>query len=147
MEEHSGRVCGAIDRSCIGDDLGFTFKDRRDVEDVLPVTRCADLPCPENQFVALAHSLAARGVIDEGELRARLTSIRNRLESLSGIHRGLRRGLGQEIDDVLQRYGRLWCCDVAVAAFGQAATIQCDHEIQKPRHQRANYAHHAVVQH
>ena len=74
-------MCDAIDRSCAGDGLGFTFKDRRDEEDVLPVTRYADLPYPENQLVALAHSLVARGVIGEGELKARLTSIRSRLES------------------------------------------------------------------
>jgi len=74
-------MCDAIDRSCAGDDLGFTFKDRRDEEDVLSVTRYADLPYPENQLVALAHSLVARGVIDEEELKSRLTSIRNRLES------------------------------------------------------------------
>ena len=74
-------MCDAIDRSCAGDDLGFTFKDRRDEEDVLSVTRYADLPDAENQLVALAHSLVARGVIDEAELKARLTSIRNRLES------------------------------------------------------------------
>ena len=74
-------MCDAIDCSCAGDDLGFTFKDRRDEEDVLPVTRYADLPYPENQPVALAHSLVARGVIGEGELKARLTSIRSRLES------------------------------------------------------------------
>jgi hypothetical protein len=74
-------MCDAIDRSCAGDDLNFTFKDRRDEEDVLSATRYANLPYPENQLVALAHSLVARGVIDEEELKARLTSIRNRLES------------------------------------------------------------------
>jgi hypothetical protein len=70
-------ICDAIDHSCAGDDMGFTFEDRRDEEGVLPVTRCADLPYPENQPVALAHSLVTRGVLGEGELKARLTSIRN----------------------------------------------------------------------
>ncbi|MBJ7398852.1 thiocyanate hydrolase [Mycolicibacterium sp.] len=74
-------MCDAIDRSCAGDDLGFTLKDRRDEEDVLSATRYADLPHPENQLVALAHSLVARGVIDEEELKTRITGIRNRLES------------------------------------------------------------------
>ena len=45
------------------------------------MTRNADLPYPENQLVALALSLVVRGVIGEGELKVRLTSIRNRLES------------------------------------------------------------------
>jgi hypothetical protein len=74
-------MCDAIDRSCAGDDLGFTFKERRDEEDVLSVTRYADLPYPENQLVALAHSLVTRGVIDEAELRRRLDAVRARLEA------------------------------------------------------------------
>lgn len=74
-------MCDAIDRSCAGDDLGFTFKDRRDEEDALSATRYAGLPYPENQLVALAHSLVARGLIDEDELQKRLTKIRARLES------------------------------------------------------------------
>ncbi|MEI7544012.1 MAG: thiocyanate hydrolase [Mycobacteriaceae bacterium] len=74
-------MCDAIDRSCAGDDQGFTFKDRRDEEDVLSVTRYADLPYPENQLVALAHSLVARGVIGEAELRRRLDAVRARLEA------------------------------------------------------------------
>ena len=74
-------MCDAIDRSCTGDDLGFTFKDRRDEEDALSATRYADLPYPENQLVALAHSLVARGVIDEAELRRRLDAVRARLEA------------------------------------------------------------------
>jgi hypothetical protein len=41
----------------------------------------ADLPYPENQLVSLAHSLVARGIIDEAELRRRLASIRERLEA------------------------------------------------------------------
>lgn len=74
-------MCDAIDRSGADDDRTFTFKDRRDEEDVLSATRYADLPYPENQLVALAHSLVARGVIDEAELRHRLDAVRARLES------------------------------------------------------------------
>ena len=51
---------------------GLTFKQRRDEEDELSATRYADLPYPENQLVALAHSLLKRGLIDESELRQRL---------------------------------------------------------------------------
>ena len=74
-------MCDAIDRSCAGDDLGFTFQDRRDGEDALSATRYAGLPYPENQLVALAHSLIACGAITEEELQQRLLSIRKRLES------------------------------------------------------------------
>jgi hypothetical protein len=72
-------LCDVLDRSCSSDD--FNFKERRDEEDALSATRYASLPYPENQLVSLAHSLMARGVIGEEELRARLASIRARLEA------------------------------------------------------------------
>lgn len=74
-------MCDAIDRSCAAEDLNLTFKKRRDEEDALSATRYAKLPYPENQLVALAHSLVARGVIDEAELRRRLDAVRTRLEA------------------------------------------------------------------
>jgi hypothetical protein len=75
-------LCDALDRSCATDDqLNFTFKERRDEEDELSATRYSNLPYPENQLVALAHSLVARGVIDEAELQERLAIIRARLEA------------------------------------------------------------------
>jgi hypothetical protein len=75
-------LCDALDRSCsIDEKLHFTFKERRDEEDALAATRYADLPYPENQLVALAHSLVVRGIISEAELRERLAAIRARLEA------------------------------------------------------------------
>ena len=74
-------MCEVLDRSCSSDELSFTFKERRDEEDKLSATRYARLPYPENQLVALAHSLMKRGVIDEAELMQRLASIRARLEA------------------------------------------------------------------
>lgn len=75
-------LCDALDRSCSADEtLQFTFKERRDEEDALSAGKYADLPYPENQLVALAHSLVARGVIGEGELQERLAAIRARLEA------------------------------------------------------------------
>ncbi len=59
--------------------LGFV--DRRDDEDALSATVYSELPYPENRLVALAHSLVARGVIDESELEERLAAVRARLES------------------------------------------------------------------
>lgn len=72
-------LCDVLDRSCTGEE--FTFAERRDEEDELSATRYAGLPYPENQLVALAHSLIKRGVIDEAELRRRLTAVRSRLEA------------------------------------------------------------------
>lgn len=75
-------LCDALDTaSCQIEDFGFTFKDRRDEEDELSTTRYQSLPYPENQLLSLAHSLIARGVIDEAELRQRLAVIRARLEA------------------------------------------------------------------
>jgi hypothetical protein len=74
-------LCDALDRSCrANDELDFTFKQRRDEEDELSAVRYA-LPYPENQLVSLAHSLLKRGLINEADLRARLASIRSRLEA------------------------------------------------------------------
>ena len=73
-------LCDALDHAACRENIP-SFKERRDEEDTLSATVYADLPYPENQLVALAHSLVARGVIDEAELRQRLTSIRERLEA------------------------------------------------------------------
>ncbi|BBZ63592.1 hypothetical protein [Mycolicibacterium monacense] len=74
-------LCDALDHGACRDTNVPTFKERRDEEDSLSATVYADLPYPENQLVSLAHSLLARGVIDEAELRQRLSSIRARLEA------------------------------------------------------------------
>ncbi len=71
-------ICDALDQSCAGV-LGFV--DRRDEEDALSATVYSSLPYPENRLVALAHSLVARGIIDEAELQERLAAVRARLES------------------------------------------------------------------
>ena len=73
-------LCDALDHAACGENVP-TFAERRDEEDSLSASVYADLPYPENQLVALAHSLVARGVIDEAELKRRLTSIRERLEA------------------------------------------------------------------
>jgi hypothetical protein len=73
-------MCDALDRAACDADIP-SFKERRDEEDELTATVYSDLPYPENQLVSLAHSLVARGVIDEAELKERLASIRKRLEA------------------------------------------------------------------
>ena len=73
-------LCDAVDHAACDENVP-TFKERRDEEDSLSASLYADLPYPENQLVALAHSLVARGVIDEAELKLRLASIRERLEA------------------------------------------------------------------
>ncbi|MGV0717620.1 thiocyanate hydrolase [Mycolicibacterium sp. XJ662] len=73
-------MCDALDRAAC--DTGVPdFKERRDEEDALSATVYADLPYPENQLVALAHSLLARGIIDADELERRMAAVRDRLEA------------------------------------------------------------------
>ena len=72
-------LCDALDHAACGAGVP-TFQDRRDEEDVLAATVYSELPYPESQLVALAHSLLSRGIISEGELVQRLSVIRARLE-------------------------------------------------------------------
>ena len=73
-------LCDALDHAGCDADVP-NFKERRDEEDTLSATVYSSLPYPENQLVSLAHSLVARGIIDEAELKQRLARIRERLEA------------------------------------------------------------------
>ena len=73
-------LCDALDRADCATGVP-TFQDRRDEEDTLSATVYPELPYPESQLVALAHSLLARGLITEDELARRLRVIRARLEA------------------------------------------------------------------
>lgn len=73
-------MCDALDQSACGPEV-LGFVDRRNEEDTLSATVYTDLPYPENRLVALAHSLLARGVIDEAELEERMAAVRARLEA------------------------------------------------------------------
>jgi hypothetical protein len=72
--------CDALDHAAC-DTRAPSFKERRDEEDTLSATLYSDLPYPENQLVSLAHSLMARGIITDSELRQRLSAVRARLEA------------------------------------------------------------------
>jgi hypothetical protein len=73
-------LCDALDQGGCGPEV-LSFVDRRNEEDTLSTTVYSNLPYPENRLVALAHSLVARGIIDEAELEERLSAVRARLES------------------------------------------------------------------
>ena len=73
-------LCDALDQASCDTNVP-SFKERRDEEDALAATLYSGLPYPESQLVSLAHSLVARGVIEETELQQRLTAIRARLEA------------------------------------------------------------------
>jgi hypothetical protein len=70
-------LCDALDRN----QEALPLPQRRRDEDLLSRTLYADLPAPERQLVALAHSLLARGVIDEVSLARRMQAVRARLEA------------------------------------------------------------------
>ena len=73
-------LCDALDHAAC-DTTAPSFKERRDEEDTLSASVYSDLPYPESQLMSLAHSLMARGIITESELRQRLSTIRSRLEA------------------------------------------------------------------
>jgi hypothetical protein len=70
-------MCEALDRQ------GATLEllARRNDEDRLSEKVYRNLPYPENQLVALAHSLIARNVIDEAALADRMREVRRRFEA------------------------------------------------------------------
>lgn len=70
-------ICDALDR----ERTALPLVTRREDEDRLSSGRYSALPFPENQLVALAHSLIARGVIDENALADRMAAVRARLET------------------------------------------------------------------
>lgn len=74
-------LCDALDDVACRTPEVATFAERRSEEDVLVAERYRDLPFPENQLVALAHSLIVRGIIDEKTLEARAREVKERLSS------------------------------------------------------------------
>jgi hypothetical protein len=55
--------------------------ERRAEEDELCATLYEDVPYPERQLLALAHSLIKRGLVDEQELARRMEEVGKRLNS------------------------------------------------------------------
>lgn len=70
-------VCDALDH----EGTTLPLLTRRDDEDRLSREVYRSLPYPENQLVALAHSLVARNIIDEAALADRLDAVRARLNA------------------------------------------------------------------
>jgi hypothetical protein len=56
--------------------------ERRAEEDELSETLYEDVPFPERQLLALAHSMIKRGLVDEGELARRMEEVGKRLKSV-----------------------------------------------------------------
>jgi hypothetical protein len=56
--------------------------ERRAEEDELSATIYADVPFPERQLLALAHSMIRHGLLDERELASRMKEVEQRLNSV-----------------------------------------------------------------
>ncbi|WP_414041287.1 hypothetical protein ACJU26_04210 [Acidithiobacillus sp. M4-SHS-6] len=70
-------MCDALDkRNC---ELPLTV--RRNEEDELCANEYADVPYPEKQLLALAHSFVKRGIISETELETKLDEVKKRLNT------------------------------------------------------------------
>jgi len=67
--------------SCIGVSDALPALDIRQSEDELADTLYSDVPAPERQLLALAHTMLDRGLVREDELASRMRSIRSRLEA------------------------------------------------------------------
>jgi hypothetical protein len=70
-------MCDALDK----ESTALPLLSRRQEEDRLSQDVYGTLPFPENQLVALAHSLIARQLIDEDALARRMAAVRARLEA------------------------------------------------------------------
>lgn len=56
--------------------------ERRAEEDELSETIYEDVPFPERQLLALAHSMIRRGLMDESELAARMKEVQQKLNAV-----------------------------------------------------------------
>lgn len=67
---------------CLGGCGAIEALEIRQAEDVLADSVYRDVPAPERQLLALAHTMLDRGLVDEGELASRMRAIRERLEAV-----------------------------------------------------------------
>jgi len=63
----------------MADDKKIDSNERRWEEDKLVDEHYADVPFPERQLLALAHSMIRRGLIDENELAKKMKNVDKRL--------------------------------------------------------------------
>lgn len=67
---------------CLGGCGVIESLDIRQAEDKLADSVYSDVPAPERQLLALAHTMLERGLVDETELARRMSSVRARLEAV-----------------------------------------------------------------
>jgi hypothetical protein len=67
---------------CLDGSGALPTLDRRRAEDELAEAVYSDIPAPESQLLALAHTMLSRGLVSEGELASRMHTVRSRLEAV-----------------------------------------------------------------
>lgn len=72
---------GALTRADVHRYTALPLLERRAEEDELSETLYQDVPFPERQLLALAHSLIKRGLVNEDELARRMQEVQRRLTS------------------------------------------------------------------
>ena len=75
------KVCLDATCDCLSAGGGLGTLDRRHAEDELGETVYRDVPNPERQLLALAHTMLSRGLATEEELVHRMRTVRSRLEA------------------------------------------------------------------
>jgi len=76
-----GWLDGRNDRKGVGGSAPLPVLERRWEEDELSETLYRDVPFPERQLLALAHSLIKRGLVKEEDLARRMNEVLRRLHS------------------------------------------------------------------
>jgi hypothetical protein len=72
---------GSLTRDDIAQQAALPLLERRAEEDELSETLYQDVPFPERQLLALAHSLIKRGLMKEEDLARRIAEVTRRLNS------------------------------------------------------------------
>ena len=67
---------------CLGDSCALPSLDRRRAEDELAEDVYSDVPEPERQLLALAHTMLNRGLVSEEDLAIRMRTVRSRLQAV-----------------------------------------------------------------
>ena len=76
------KVCLEATCDCLSAGGALETLERRHAEDELGETVYSEIPNPERQLLALAHTMLSRGLIAEGDLASRMRVVRSRLEAV-----------------------------------------------------------------
>jgi len=72
-------LAGEVDRG--GLDAALPLLERRWEEDELSATLYQDVPFPERQLLSLVHSMIKRGLVNEDDLKKRISEVQTRLSA------------------------------------------------------------------